>query len=129
MNFSVESRVPFLNRKLVEFTLSLPEQYLLSPEGETKHILRRSLRGIVPDEILSRRDKIGFEASTSGWGLGSSVLKEVSENLDGLGLLVPEHVKSSIQEVINGTRDLDSSLWRAINYARWVQLEGVRGLN
>ena len=129
MNFSVESRVPFLNRKLVEFTLSLPEQYLLSPEGETKHILRHSLRGIVPDEILSRRDKIGFEASTSGWGLGSSVLKEVSENLDGLGLLVPEPAKRSIREVINGTRDLDSSLWRVINYARWVQLEGVRGLN
>jgi asparagine synthase (glutamine-hydrolysing) len=129
MNFSVEIRVPFLNRKLVEFTLSLPEQYLLSPEGETKHILRHSLRGIVPDEILSRRDKIGFEANTSGWGLGSSVLKEVSENLDGLGLLVPEPAKRSIREVINGTRDLDSSLWRVINYARWVKLEGVRGLN
>lgn len=129
MNFSVESRVPFLNRKLVEFTLSLPEQYLLSPEGETKHILRRSLQGIVPEEILSRRDKVGFEASTAGWGVGSSLLIDVAENLDGLGLLSVEPASKSIQEVVGGTRQLDSALWRVVNFARWVQLEGVQSSN
>lgn len=129
MNFSVESRVPFLSRKLVEFTLSLPEQYLLSQKGETKHILRSSLRGIVPDEILSRRDKIGFEASTAGWGKGSSVLRAVSENLDGLGLVLPEPTEKAIQEVFSGTRQLDSALWRVINYSRWAQLEGIDNIN
>lgn len=125
MHSSIESRVPFLNRKLTEFTLSLPEQYLLSPSGETKHILRRSLEGLVPDDLLNRRDKIGFEASTKGWGVGSSVLKEVAANLDTVPLIRPDKVKVAIQDVIDGKSELDSNLWRVINHARWTQLEDV----
>jgi asparagine synthase (glutamine-hydrolysing) len=125
MHSSIESRVPFLNRKLTEFTLSLPEQYLLSPSGETKHILRRSLEGLVPGEILNRRDKIGFEASTKGWGVGSSVLKDVAANLDAVPLIRPEKVKVAIMDVIEGKSELDSNLWRVINHARWTQLENV----
>lgn len=125
MHSSIESRVPFLNRKLTEFTLSLPEQYLLSPSGETKHILRRSLEGLVPGEILNRRDKIGFEASTKGWGVGSSVLKDVAANLDAVPLIRPEKVKVAIMDVIEGKSELDSNLWRVINHARWTQLEKV----
>lgn len=125
MHSSIESRVPFLNRKLTEFTLSLPEQFLLSPSGETKHILRRSLEGLVPDEILNRRDKVGFEASTKGWGVGSSVLKDVAANLNTVPLIRPDKVKVAIQDVIDGKSELDSNLWRVINHARWTQLENV----
>ncbi len=125
MHSSIESRVPFLNRKLTEFTLSLPEQYLLSSSGETKHILRRSLEGLVPLEILNRRDKIGFEASTKGWGVGSSVLLEVAANLDGVPLIRPSEAKSAIMAVFEGETELDSNLWRVINFARWTQLENI----
>lgn len=125
MHHSIESRVPFLNRKLAEFTLSLPEEYLLSPEGETKHILRKSLKGIVPEEILNRRDKIGFEASTKGWGLGSKVLTEITHNLDSVPLINAQESRTAIVDVIEGKRDLDSNLWRVINHARWVQLENI----
>jgi asparagine synthase (glutamine-hydrolysing) len=125
MHHSIESRVPFLNRKLTEFTLSLPEEFLLSPEGETKHILRKSLLGIVPDEILNRRDKIGFEASTKGWGLGSSVLTEIANNLESVPLINAKESRAAIVDVVEGKRDLDSNLWRVINHARWVQLENI----
>lgn len=60
MRWSIESRVPFLTTEIAEFLLSLPEEYLLSPQGETKHVFRAAMRGIVPDEILDRKDKIGF---------------------------------------------------------------------
>jgi asparagine synthase (glutamine-hydrolysing) len=125
MHSSIESRVPFLNRKLTEFTLSLPEQYLLSPQGQTKHILRKAMKGIVPDDILNRKDKIGFEASTKGWGVGSKVLMEISHNLDSVPLIKPVAAKEAIAEVVEGNRDLDSNLWRVINHARWVQQEGI----
>lgn len=127
MRSSIESRVPFLTRKMAEFTLSLPETYLLSQRGETKHVLRKALVGIVPPEILNRRDKIGFEAGTRGWGLGSSILKEVAENLDTVPLINATEAKKGIIDVVDGQRELDPNLWRVINYARWVQLEGVFG--
>jgi len=67
MAWSIESRVPFLTPALAEFFLSLPEEYVLSPEGVTKHVFREAMRGIVPDEILDRRDKIGFATPEKQW--------------------------------------------------------------
>ena len=123
MHSSIESRVPFLNKKLVEFTLSLPENYLLSNTGETKHILRKSLDGIVPDQILNRKDKIGFEAATPGWGKGSSVLGQVAKSLEDIPLIDSKEARLAIDEVVAGTRALDSNLWRVVNFARWYQIE------
>jgi asparagine synthase (glutamine-hydrolysing) len=125
MYSSIESRVPFLNKKLVEFTLALPDSYLLSQKGETKHILREAMRGIVPEIILDRRDKIGFEASTEGWGVGSELLTEIAENLDSVPLIDQTESRRAILGVVEGRRKLDSSAWRVINFARWVQLEGL----
>jgi asparagine synthase (glutamine-hydrolysing) len=67
MRWSIESRVPFLTHDLAEFLLRLPESYLLSPDGETKHVFRAAMRGIVPDAILNRRDKIGFQTPEGSW--------------------------------------------------------------
>lgn len=125
MHSSIESRVPFLTRKMAEFTLSLPEQYLLSQHGETKHILRKSLVGLVPPEILERKDKIGFEAGTKGWGLGSEILKVIASNLDAVPLINRTEARRAIIDVVEGQRDLDQNTWRVINYARWAQLEGL----
>ena len=123
MYSSIESRVPFLTRKMAEFTLSLPEQFLLSRQGETKHILRKALVGLVPPEILERKDKIGFKAGTKGWGLGSGILKETATNLDVVPLINQAKARKAIIAIVEGERDLDPNTWRVINYARWVQLE------
>ena len=60
MHWSVESRVPFLTQDLAQFILQLPEDYLFSPKAETKSVFRHAMQDIVPAEILSRKDKIGF---------------------------------------------------------------------
>jgi len=125
MHSSIESRVPFLNKKLVEFTLSLPENYLLSNGGETKHILRKSLEGIVPDSILNRKDKIGFAAETNGLGKGSQMLAKISASLDSVPLINRNEAKLAIEDVVSGNRALDSTLWRLVNFSRWHQIENV----
>src|SRR5206468_12785779 len=58
MAASVESRVPFLDHKLVEFVAMLPDEWKLSG-WTTKRILRESMRGLLPDSILNR-PKMGF---------------------------------------------------------------------
>ena len=60
MAFSVENRVPFLTTKLLDFVFSLPEEEIVSGDGQCKAVLLRAMQGVVPTEILERRDKIGF---------------------------------------------------------------------
>ena len=59
MHFSIESRVPFLDHRLVEATLSAPSNMKIN-KGETKHILREALKDILPQKITKRKDKKGF---------------------------------------------------------------------
>ncbi|HLM01379.1 MAG TPA: asparagine synthase (glutamine-hydrolyzing) [Pyrinomonadaceae bacterium] len=65
MAASIESRVPFLDHRLVEFTAKLPTGMKIRG-GETKWILREAMRGILPDEIL-RRPKMGFPVPLGDW--------------------------------------------------------------
>lgn len=59
MAFSIESRVPFLDHRLVQLCFSMPNEDKVH-RGETKRVLRSAMRGLVPDAVLDRRDKTGF---------------------------------------------------------------------
>jgi asparagine synthase (glutamine-hydrolysing) len=64
---SAESRLPFLYRPLANYLWSLPPDYLISREGEGRMVFRAAMRGIMPNEILERKDKIGFQAPENQW--------------------------------------------------------------
>jgi asparagine synthase (glutamine-hydrolysing) len=120
MRFSVESRVPFLNGPMAEFLLSLPEEYLISKSGETKHVFRAAMRGIVPDAILDRRDKIGFSTPEKDWllHLALQAREWLKEDL-GLGFLRQDRIISEFDAIIAGTVPFSWQAWRWINFSRW----------
>ncbi len=126
MHWSIESRVPFLNTEIVNFALSLPENFLVSNKGETKSVLRTALKGIVPDDVLFRKDKIGFQTPEHGL-LRDSKLLEVIKNFDfGNNDLLDK--KSTIEfasNFISGKNSDARSFWRIYNFVRWVQLSEV----
>ena len=62
MKYSIENRSPFLDKKLVEFAFSIPEEHLIQ-NGFGKYILRESLKGILDDNVRLDREKKGFNAS------------------------------------------------------------------
>ena len=66
MRFSIESRVPFLNTELVNFVLSLPVNFRIR-HGYTKAVLREALKGLIPEVIRTRTDKLGFPAPEIQW--------------------------------------------------------------
>jgi asparagine synthase (glutamine-hydrolysing) len=66
MRHSIETRLPFLDYRLVELALSLPGVAKIS-EGWTKHVLRKSMVGKLPESIVWRRNKLGFEAPEQLW--------------------------------------------------------------
>jgi asparagine synthase (glutamine-hydrolysing) len=59
MHWSIESRVPFLDLRLAEFCIDSPPELKIA-NGTTKVTLRESLAGLVPPDILNRKDKVGF---------------------------------------------------------------------
>ena len=75
MAHSREVRLPFLDHNFVEFVFSLPDHLILRG-GWTKWILRQAFRGVVPDAILTRVDKLAYEPPQQRW-LGGRSWKEV----------------------------------------------------
>jgi len=66
MAHSVESRAPFLDYRLVEFLFSLGPEYKIR-DGFTKYVLRQSMKGVLPEEVRTRRDKMGFATPLETW--------------------------------------------------------------
>ena len=80
MAFSRELRLPFLDHRLVEFALSLPSSMLFH-DGRSKRVLREAMRGMVPPEILQRRDKVGFMAPWAQWWRDGRIATALRERL------------------------------------------------
>lgn len=76
MAHSVEVRLPFLSHELVEFVFSLPSHHFLQ-DGWSKAILRNAMEGILPQKIVRRKDKIGFEAPHREWVKNSQLSDEI----------------------------------------------------
>lgn len=124
MAFSVESRVPFMDYRLIEFTLGLPEE-LIYRKGQRKYILRKAFVNRVPDKILSRTDKMGFISPEERW------LKEDGRNWfeyqiyragDIAGdLLNKEVVLSKFVNIQNGTSKFNFEPWRLICFSNWIK--------
>jgi asparagine synthase (glutamine-hydrolysing) len=123
MRFSVESRVPFLTKDLAEFVFSLPESYLISNKGETKCVFRSAMRGIVPDEILDRRDKIGFATPEFDWlkkGFDSDLSWLVEEK--ELDFLKHDVIRNNFLRALSGKMPFKAEMWRWINFYKWYSL-------
>jgi asparagine synthase (glutamine-hydrolysing) len=121
MATSVESRVPFLDHKLVEFTCSLPERLKLRG-GTTKYILRESMKGVLPEAILSR-SKMGFPVPIAAWFRGAyrSVIDEyvLSERAMSRGLFNGDFVRELVNRHQSGAENHDERLWALVNFEIW----------
>lgn len=124
MRFSIESRVPFLTLDMTNLLLSMPEAYLISPQGETKHVFRAALRGIVPDDVLDRKDKIGFATPEKDWllGMADTVRQWLQADLH-LPFLDQTKVLQEFDAVTSGKKAFSWQVWRWVNFGRWCSTE------
>lgn len=128
MHYSVESRVPFLTTPLAEAALSLPEEYVIAPDGTTKHVLRAAFRGLVPEPVLERRDKIGFSTPEAGWLRSQAAwVRSIIHHprVNELPVLNGIALKEMSEKLLDGSAPYNHWLWRAINFARWADMQGV----
>lgn len=125
MQFSVESRLPFLTVSLANLLLSLPEQYLISNTGETKSVFRTAMRGIVPDEVLYRKDKIGFETPDQAWLMGDdSPVREWLKASQNIPFLNQKELLATFDAIAQGKVAFSWQVWRWVNFIRWYQQIG-----
>jgi asparagine synthase (glutamine-hydrolysing) len=66
MAHSIETRLPFLDYKLVEFAVSCPS-FIKMKDGWSKWILRRALEGTLPEKVRLRKTKLGFDTPQTAW--------------------------------------------------------------
>ena len=124
MHFSIESRVPFCNPKIAEFAMSLPPEFLVSDQGQTKHVLREAMRGLVPDAIIDR-EKVGFAVPERALATETrSWLEEQFELLREMDLpfLNTEILCQTLEAHLKDSRQYDlNQYWRPINVALWAR--------
>ncbi|TLY16904.1 MAG: asparagine synthase (glutamine-hydrolyzing), partial [Nitrospirae bacterium] len=122
MAHSIEARVPLLDHKLVEFAATVPAELQLR-NGRTKHLFKRALRGILPDEILDR-PKHGFAVPLGRWFRGQlgPVLRDLllSDTCRRRGILNTAHIERLISRHEQG-QQLDFHLWTLISFELWCR--------
>jgi asparagine synthase (glutamine-hydrolysing) len=128
MAHSVEARVPFLDYRLVEFVLGLPDEYKLSA-GVTKRVLRQAMLGVLPETIRGRMDKLGFATPEEVWMKSDSpklfrdALCEAIASSNGI--LRPSAL-SVLNRMIDGKIPFSFLPWRLISFGTWVRKFGVQ---
>ncbi|HEY0049187.1 MAG TPA: asparagine synthase (glutamine-hydrolyzing) [Pyrinomonadaceae bacterium] len=120
MAASIESRVPFLDHKLVEYTAKLPQKMKIRGR-ETKWILREAMRGILPAEILNR-PKMGFPVPVGRWFRNEfrGIVEEYvsSERASSRGIFNAGYVREIVARH-NAGENHDERLWFLVNFEMW----------
>ena len=122
MAASIESRVPFLDHKLVEFSSRLPSRMKLRRGWTTKYILRQSMKGLLPETIL-KRPKMGFPVPVGDWFRGKfrPILDEyvLGNRALSRGLFNEEYVRRLVDEHQARTANHSERLWALVNLEIW----------
>ncbi len=125
MSFSVESRLPFLDHRLVEFVFSIPPNRKL--QGSlTKGILREAMAGVVPERILSRTDKVGFRTPVDRWIAEhmDSTIRPIllSKQCKERGIFDTRSLERVLERQISGKALLQNSIFRWLSLELWFRL-------
>ncbi|OAN55055.1 asparagine synthase (glutamine-hydrolyzing) [Magnetospirillum moscoviense] len=122
MAHGIETRLPFLDYRLVELSVGLGGQHKIVG-GETKWLLRRAMDGILPNLIRDRQDKIGFATPEKSWLAGpartlvNEMVAEAARRFPTL--FVPSALQQLTDDMMTGRRPFDFTLWRVISFAAW----------
>jgi asparagine synthase (glutamine-hydrolysing) len=131
MAHSIETRVPLLDHKLVEFAATIPAGMNLRG-GTTKNVLKKAMRGILPERIIHRK-KQGFAIPLGYWFRGKlgPYVRDLllGESARRRGLFNGSYIEGLVAQHERG-RNLDLQLWTLMSFELWARIfldRGARG--
>jgi asparagine synthase (glutamine-hydrolysing) len=126
MAYSVESRAPLLDHRLVQFAFSLPDEDLVT--RETKHILREAAAEVVPHAVRRRRAKLGFAIAERNWfnaPVVQSYLRDVcgSSTVRQCEFLDGRRLRADVERCVRAgfTWQDTTRIWEGLNVFLWHQ--------
>lgn len=121
MSVSLEARVPFLDNKLIEFSMDIPMEYKVRG-GTSKYLLKKAVEGVIPDEIIHRK-KMGFGAPMTQWmrgDFGREVEQSMlSSRLLDRGFFRKDYIRDMFKDHHSGRRDNSLYIWTLFNLSAW----------
>ena len=125
MHFSLETRVPFLDYRLVEKTLATPSDWVIR-KGMTKYILREAMKGILPEKIRMRRDKVGYGTPEDEWfrePAWKKIIQEIltSESFKNRNIVNPAKANELFQKHVSGKINISKEIWKWIHLELWFR--------
>jgi asparagine synthase (glutamine-hydrolysing) len=129
MASSRESRVPFLTPKIATFVMSLPESHFFFRNGITKAVFRTAMRGIVPDALLKRKVKLGFNTPQSNWlsaikpWLDSILESEIAISIPAINA---RDLQRHCRLCSDGRVALTQQIWHCVNVILWTNQFSVK---
>jgi asparagine synthase (glutamine-hydrolysing) len=128
MAHSVESRVPFLDHRLVEFALGLPDDFKLGG-GVTKRVVRSGMSGMLPDAIRDRVDKMAFVTPEEQWlrtDGGSAFRSRMRDAMDASRGIVDARAGAAVlDDILSGRQPFSTTPWRLIAFGDWMKAFAV----
>lgn len=124
MAHSIESRSPFLDHRLIEYSYALENKYKIR-DGLGKWILRESMKGILPEKVRMRKDKAGFISPADEWfkTINKNQILDMlnSDELKQINIFDIDALKSLYQEHLMGLKNHHMFLWQLINVFIWYK--------
>ncbi|UVT16847.1 MAG: asparagine synthase (glutamine-hydrolyzing) [Nitrospira sp.] len=128
MAHSVESRLPFLDYRVVEFLTGLPPEMKLW-NATTKQVLREAMRGTLPEPIRTRMDKMGFVTPEETWIRKDAPERfrlELRRAVDASQGVLNASALDHFDAVIGGRESFNFLVWRMISFGQWMERFSVR---
>ncbi len=123
MAHGLEARAPLLDQEVLEFALSLPDEYVIGPDGG-KRILRTLLSRYVPPELFER-PKMGFSVPLKTWFMTEArervAALSTSERLLGTGWFKAEGIRTLVEEHMTGLRNHGDRLYSMLVLDEWLK--------
>lgn len=122
MAFSLEARTPFLDYRLVEYLFSLPASLKIR-DGLTKYVLREAMKGVLPEEVRLRKDKMGFVTPEIIWmrqGRERIMALFSSPKVLSRDFVNPQFIAANLNALLSGRETGTTELWRWINLETWL---------
>lgn len=127
MKFSIESRTPFLDYRIIKLLFETEGVYKIH-NGFSKWILRNSMNRIIPDNVVWRRDKKGFPTPERKWmmRLKSDFINVVNQNIEELSVFFnPDLIIKNYDKIVSDPDIKSHFLWKIYNFAKWKKMYGV----